>query len=102
MRQYLVFGIFLFIYQKGKVNAKQIAERYEISIRTVYRYLDAISYVGIPIITEQGRNGGISILETFNINCLAFSREEKDLIINALKKENQPNICIENIISALT
>lgn len=101
MRHYLVFGIFLFIYQKGKVNATQISQRFEISTRTVYRYLDAISYVGVPIVTQQGRNGGIYILDSFKINCLAFSPEEKNIIISALRKEKSTKLSIQNIISSL-
>lgn len=42
MKQYLVFGIFLFISQKEKTTAKEIAENFEISTRTVYRYIDEL------------------------------------------------------------
>ena len=49
MRQYLVFGIFLYISQRKQVRAKDIADKFEISLRTVYRYIDALSYVGIKL-----------------------------------------------------
>lgn len=45
-----------------KVTAKQISERLEMNIRTVYRYIDTISTSGVPIISEPGHNGGYTLL----------------------------------------
>lgn len=100
MRQYLVFGIFLYISQRGKVSARQIAEKFEISTRTVYRYVDAISYVGVPIECSQGRNGGIFISKNFKLESLAFSVEEKNTIKQALLSQEK-NSCIDKILSTL-
>lgn len=55
LKQYLVFGIFLFISQKEKTTAKIISEKFEISKRTVYRYLDTLTSAGIPVVCEQGK-----------------------------------------------
>ena len=63
MKQYLIFGIFLFVANHKKTTAKEIAENFEISSRTVYRYIDSLSMAGIPFISECGKNGGISILQ---------------------------------------
>ncbi|WP_334308214.1 helix-turn-helix transcriptional regulator, partial [Clostridioides difficile] len=41
-----------------KITAKQIAEKLEINIRTVYRYIDVLSASGVPIISDTGHNGG--------------------------------------------
>lgn len=101
MRQYLVFGIFLYVYQRGKATSTQIAEHFEISKRTVYRYVDALSFVGVPIVCTQGRNGGIAIMEGFKLDNLCFSKEEKSIIINALNKEKEQNLAVENILKAL-
>ena len=61
MKNYLIFGIFLFIYKKKKTTALEIAEKFEISRRTVYRYIDELCKAGIPLRTQQGINGGIII-----------------------------------------
>jgi len=45
-----------------KVTAKQISEKLEINIRTVYRYIDALCASGVPIISDTGHNGGDSFL----------------------------------------
>jgi len=101
MRQYLVFGIFLYISQKGRATSTEIAENFEISKRTVYRYVDALSFVGVPVICTQGRNGGISIMEGFKLDNLCFTKQEKSIIINALNKEKGQDLAVENIIKAL-
>lgn len=101
MRQYLVFGIFLYISQKGRATSTEIAENFEISKRTVYRYVDALSFVGVPVICTQGRNGGISIMEGFKLDNLCFTKQEKSIIINALNKEKEQGPAVENIIKAL-
>ena len=44
-----------------KVTAKQISEKLEINIRTVYRYIDALSSGGVPIISDAGHNGGYKL-----------------------------------------
>lgn len=68
MQNYLIFGIFLFITQRKKTTSKEIAEKFEISRRTVYRYIDSLSYAGIPIVSLPGRNGGIYIMENFKLD----------------------------------
>ncbi len=54
-----------------KITAKQIAERLEINIRTVYRYIDSLCASGVPIVSDAGQNGGYSLLNDF-INAPLF------------------------------
>ena len=88
MKQYLIFGIFLYTSQRKRTTAKEIAERFEISPRTVYRYIDALCCAGVPFITEVGKNGGISIAPDFTLENFILSRQEKDTLKNALSVEN--------------
>ena len=67
MKDYLIFGIFLFIYRKKKTTALEIAKKFEISRRTVYRYIEEICKAGIPLQTQQGANGGISIDKNYKL-----------------------------------
>ena len=48
-----------------KITAKQIAEKLEINIRTVYRYIDSLCESGVPIISDSGQNGGYTLLNNF-------------------------------------
>lgn len=48
-----------------KITAKQISEKLEMNIRTVYRYIDTLSTSGVPIISDTGHNGGYTLLNYF-------------------------------------
>ncbi|MFJ7667632.1 helix-turn-helix transcriptional regulator [Lysinibacillus sp. NPDC097195] len=66
-----------------KITAKQIAEKLEINIRTVYRYIDTISTSGVPIISEPGHNGGYSLMNNFIEAPLFFDFEEQTSLFHA-------------------
>lgn len=66
MKQFLIFGVF-FQLLKGKHTASEIAEVYEVSPRTIYRYIDALCLAGVPIVCKQGKGGGIFIDESFDV-----------------------------------
>lgn len=92
MKQYLVFGIFLFTSQRKKTTAKEIAENFEISTRTVYRYIEALSMAGVPIICEPGKNGGISISHNFTLENLILTKQEKDTLKSAFNYSVADNV----------
>ena len=74
----------LFMLNSGtKITAKQISERLEINIRSVYRYMDALCVSGVPIISEPGHNGGYSLLNDFIRTPLFFDIEEKKSLLHA-------------------
>ncbi|WP_438350298.1 helix-turn-helix transcriptional regulator [Paenibacillus sp. FA6] len=66
-----------------KLTAKQISEKLEINIRTVYRYIDALCTSGVPIISDTGHNGGYSLLNNFIRAPLLFDIEEKKALLHA-------------------
>lgn len=77
MQQDVIFGMLLTILNKEKTTAKYLADKYLISTRTVYRYLDVLNLNGIPIVTKTGKNGGVYILNSFKLNNLYFTAPEK-------------------------
>ncbi|MDD1505133.1 YafY family protein [Lysinibacillus sp. CNPSo 3705] len=66
-----------------KITAKQIAEKLEINIRTVYRYIDTLSTSGVPIISDTGHNGGYTLLNNFIEAPLFFDFEEQTSLFHA-------------------
>lgn len=66
-----------------KWTAKQISEKLEINIRTVYRYMDALCASGVPIVSDAGHNGGYSLLNHFIRAPLLFDLEEKKALLHA-------------------
>lgn len=93
MREGRLFQIVHYLLDKGKATAPELAERFEVSVRTIYRDLDALGDAGIPIYTETGRNGGISLLQDFASGQELFSEQEKQEILTRLQSLNTaPNL----------
>lgn len=70
---------------KNQVTAKELAERFEVSVRTIYRDIEALCEAGIPIYTTKGKGGGISLLDHFILNKSVLSAEEQQEILAALQ-----------------
>ena len=85
MQESRLFKIIYYLMENGKSTAPELAEKLEVSIRTIYRDIDIISSVGVPIYVTTGRNGGIQIDDSFVLDRLILSDKEKEDIITALK-----------------
>lgn len=71
-----ILGILLALQSQRRISARQLAERFGVSTRTVYRDLQTMSLLGIPIYAERGRNGGIRLHEGYFLPPLMFTRSE--------------------------
>lgn len=69
---------------KRAVTAAELAEHFEISVRTVYRDIEALSQAGFPVYAERGRSGGIRITEGYSLDKSVLTDEEKTELIGAL------------------
>lgn len=67
------------------MTAGQLAERMEVSRRTIYRDLDALSAAGIPVYTQQGNGGGIHLMKQFQLERSLLGEEEQEQILTALQ-----------------
>lgn len=85
MQESRLFKIVYHLLDKGKATAVELAERFEVSVRTIYRDIDALSEAGVPVYTEAGRNGGIYLMKDFVLDQAVFSEEEKLEIFTALQ-----------------
>lgn len=77
MQESRLFRIVYCLLKKGKATAPELAKKFEVSVRTIYRDIDAISASGIPIYAMQGKKGGIVIDEEFTLDRLVLSSKEK-------------------------
>ena len=68
MRIDRMLSIVVVLLNRRKISAKELAERFEVSLRTVYRDIEAINMAGIPIISNQGANGGYEIPDHYKLN----------------------------------
>ncbi len=85
MKESRLFKILYYLLDKGSATAPELAERFEVSVRTIYRDIDALSGAGIPVYSETGRNGGIHLLSDFVLNKAIISEQEKQEILSALQ-----------------
>ena len=69
---------------KRKLTARYFAEKYEISERTVYRYLDCLS-LSVPVYVKRGREGGICISDSYKLPSGFMTKEEYEAAIEALE-----------------
>ena len=65
MQESRLFKILYCLLEKGRATAPELAAKFEVSTRTIYRDIDALSEAGIPLYTEAGRNGGICLMDHF-------------------------------------
>lgn len=85
MEQSRLFKIVYYLLDKGRATAPELAGKLEVSVRTIYRDLDALSAAGIPIYTTQGKGGGIFLMPEFVLDKSLLTPQEKEQILMALQ-----------------
>lgn len=85
MQESRLFRIVYYLLDKGKSTAPELAEKFEVSVRTIYRDIDIISSMVIPIYATQGKGGGITLLDNFVLDKTLLSTREKEQILMALQ-----------------
>ncbi len=78
------FAILLLLSDGRLVTAPELAERFEVSIRTIYRDMDMLSATGVPIYAERGVEGGYRLMEGFFLPPVSFSRDEAVAVLMGL------------------
>lgn len=80
-----LFKILYYLLDREHATAPELAAEFEVSPRTIYRDVEALSSAGIPIYTEPGRNGGIYLLQDFILDRALLSENEKQEVLTALQ-----------------
>lgn len=83
MKFVILLDIFFELLAKRKVTATYLAQKHELSVRTIYRYVDVLSMT-VPIFVLQGRNGGICISDSYKLPVGFMTKEEYESAIEAL------------------
>ncbi len=79
-----LFGILLVLQRKRAIAAAQLARQFEVSTRTIYRDLQTLSALGIPLYTTRGHGGGVRLREGYFLPPLTFSRGEGIVLLLGL------------------
>ncbi|MBQ7373978.1 MAG: YafY family transcriptional regulator [Clostridia bacterium] len=104
MKYEIMIKILFLLLSKGKVSAKYIAQRFDVSTRTVMRYLDAMSLANVPVIADPGRNGGFYIADSYKLPASFMTEKEFNAVIATLKGYNESvqSKAIESAIDKLS
>ena len=88
MKTSRLFEIVYILLNKEKVTAKDLADHFEVSTRTIYRDVEDLSASGIPIYMTKGKNGGIALLPDYILNKTLLSENDKTNILSAIQGLN--------------
>jgi len=75
----------MLLLDRRAVTARDLADRFQVSTRTIYRDLDVLSVAGVPVFTSKGRGGGISLLDNYALSKTYLTDHERDSLIMSLK-----------------
>lgn len=78
-------SILVLLLRREKITAKELADIFEVSVRTILRDVEAINLAGIPIVTYQGTNGGIGIAEGYRLDRSVLTEDDMSAIISTLR-----------------
>lgn len=95
-----LFQIVYLLLERGQMTAEELSARLEVSVRTVYRDVDALSAAGIPVFTTQGKGGGISLMEGYVLDRATFTEEEQRQLLTAL--QSMPDHGDDNTLTKLS
>ena len=76
MRADRLLSVLLQLQTHGRMSAKKLAEELEVSERTIYRDIEALSTAGVPIYGEPGPNGGYTLLENYHTRLTGLMDKE--------------------------
>lgn len=98
-----LFEIVYILLNKRIITAKELSDHFEVSMRTIYRDIDALSASGIPVYTSKGKGGGISLIDNFVLNKSVFSdKEQKEVLIGLQSLSAMEFLDIEPILKKMT
>lgn len=94
MKNNRLFGIIYLLLSKDTMTSKELADYFEVSVRTIYRDIEALSELNIPIYMSKGKNGGVKLLDNYKFDkALLTDAEQRDILfslegINKLQIDN--------------
>lgn len=102
MKHERLFEILMLLLQRRSISAKELAAHFEVSVRTIYRDINALSAANIPIYTTQGIGGGIALMEEYVLPRAMLSPQERIQLMDALQCLKSISTQEDSILSKLS
>lgn len=101
-----VIGIMIDLINNKIVDTSYLADKYEVSTRTIYRDIELLNLSGIPITSERGKNGGFSVLEGFKIDKSILTETEFSMLLRGIQtlinnEDKEAQILYNKLLSIL-
>lgn len=80
-----LLSILIYLLNRDLVSARELADHYEVSIRTIQRDMDALTFAGIPIHAVQGAQGGYGIMKSYKLDRQLVNTDDLFFILTALE-----------------
>ena len=80
MRASRLVSLLLLLQHRGRLTAAELAEALEVSVRTIYRDLEALGAAGVPVYTESGRNGGCQLIDGYRTRLTGLTSREAEAL----------------------
>ncbi len=88
MRLDRLLAITVMLLNRERISARELADKFEVTVRTIYRDVDALNMAGIPIISYPGNNGGFGIMENYKLDHQLLTLSDMTAILSALRGMN--------------
>lgn len=84
-----LIALIVILLEHEVISARELAERLEVSRRTIYRDIDTLTYAGLPIFTHQGAMGGVGLMKSFKIDKMLFTQHDMQTLLTSLNSYRQ-------------
>ncbi len=103
MKYEIIIGILFELLSKKCVKAGYLADKFEVSVRSIHRYINCLEMAGVPIYTIRGNQGGFAIVDTYRLPSTFMTMREFEQVIQALRAitDSVPNRCLSSAINKL-
>jgi predicted DNA-binding transcriptional regulator YafY len=80
-----LFGIFIYLLNREKVSAKELSEKFDVSVRTIQRDIDSLCNSGVPVSSAQGAKGGFGIIDSYKLDKTVVDHNDLFMILTSLE-----------------